>query len=115
MPLDNLQSCHKAPALLYPTLKSKPTRYTRASALMLLFSHAAASVEGANVLLRAIKETEGLQHVPISIDTFDAEVASQAVTAGAHMVNDVSGGLLDPNMHAQVSWQVMLKHCAAHN
>lgn len=51
-----------------------------------------------------MKETEALQEVPISIDTFDAEVASQAVTAGAHMVNDVSGGLMDPHMHAQVRW-----------
>ncbi len=51
-----------------------------------------------------MRETEALQKVPISIDTFDAEVASQAVAAGAHMVNDVSGGLMDPHMHAQVGW-----------
>lgn len=51
-----------------------------------------------------MRETKALQKVPISIDTFDAEVASQAVAAGAHMVNDVSGGLMDPNMHAQVGW-----------
>lgn len=51
---------------------------------------------------RAIRETQELQSTPISIDTFDAEVAAQAVAAGAHMVNDVSGGLMDPNMHAQV-------------
>ncbi len=51
-----------------------------------------------------MKDTEALQKVPISIDTFDAEVASLAVAAGAHIVNDVSGGLMDPHMHAQVSW-----------
>lgn len=51
---------------------------------------------------RAMRETQELQSTPISIDTFDAEVAAQAVAAGAHMVNDVSGGLMDPNMHAQV-------------
>lgn len=51
---------------------------------------------------RAMKEVPELQSTPISIDTFDAEVAAQAVAAGAHMVNDVSGGLMDPNMHAQV-------------
>ena len=49
-----------------------------------------------------MRETQELQSTPISIDTFDAEVAAQAVAAGAHMVNDVSGGLMDPNMHAQV-------------
>ena len=53
---------------------------------------------------RALAEQEDLQHVPLSVDTFQAEVAQQAVSAGAHMVNDVSGGLLDPYMHRQVSF-----------
>ncbi len=34
----------------------------------------------------------------VSIDTMRAEVASQALAAGACMVNDVSGGLADPDM-----------------
>ena len=34
----------------------------------------------------------------VSIDTMRAEVASQALAAGARMVNDVSGGLADPDM-----------------
>jgi 2-amino-4-hydroxy-6-hydroxymethyldihydropteridine diphosphokinase / dihydropteroate synthase len=34
----------------------------------------------------------------ISVDTFYAEVAMEAVKRGAHMVNDVSGGKLDPAM-----------------
>ncbi len=51
---------------------------------------------------RALIEQEDLQHVPLSVDTFYAEVAQQAVGAGAHMVNDVSGGLMDPHMHSQV-------------
>jgi dihydropteroate synthase len=34
----------------------------------------------------------------ISIDTMRAEVARQAVTAGATIVNDVSGGIADPDM-----------------
>ena len=40
--------------------------------------------------------------MPLSVDTFCAEVAQQAVHAGAHMVNDISGGSLDPHMHQQV-------------
>lgn len=36
--------------------------------------------------------------VPLSIDTFYADVATAAVDAGATMVNDVSGGTLDPGM-----------------
>jgi len=39
----------------------------------------------------------------ISVDTFRAEVARAAVTAGACMVNDVSGGNLDPLMFATVA------------
>lgn len=34
----------------------------------------------------------------ISVDTFYSEVASEAVSKGAHLVNDVSAGQLDPNM-----------------
>jgi dihydropteroate synthase len=34
----------------------------------------------------------------VSIDTMRAEVASMALAAGAAMVNDVSGGLADPDM-----------------
>lgn len=39
--------------------------------------------------------TEG---VPVSVDTMRAEVAEAAVAAGARLVNDVSGGLADPDM-----------------
>jgi dihydropteroate synthase len=36
--------------------------------------------------------------VCVSVDTMRAEVASRALGAGARMVNDVSGGLADPEM-----------------
>ncbi|WP_186832320.1 dihydropteroate synthase [Micromonospora endolithica] len=36
--------------------------------------------------------------VPVSIDTSRASVAAAALTAGAVVVNDVSGGLADPDM-----------------
>ncbi|SMG34193.1 dihydropteroate synthase [Sphingobacterium psychroaquaticum] len=39
----------------------------------------------------------------LSIDTFRAEVAEAAITAGAHIINDVSGGTIDPNMFATVA------------
>jgi dihydropteroate synthase len=35
---------------------------------------------------------------PLSIDTLKAEVADAALTAGAEIVNDVSGGVLDPDL-----------------
>ena len=36
--------------------------------------------------------------LPVSVDTMRAEVAEQALAAGARLVNDVSGGLADPQM-----------------
>jgi dihydropteroate synthase len=36
--------------------------------------------------------------IPLSVDTWYARVAREAVAAGASIVNDVSGGLLDPEM-----------------
>lgn len=36
--------------------------------------------------------------LPISVDTYHAEVARSAVEAGAAMVNDVSAGAMDPSM-----------------
>lgn len=41
--------------------------------------------------------------VPISIDTYKAEVARQAVAAGAHLVNDVWAMRMDPAMAATVA------------
>ncbi len=38
----------------------------------------------------------------ISIDTFRAHVAQKAIEAGAHIVNDISGGLGDENMFSIV-------------
>ncbi|SEG80268.1 dihydropteroate synthase [Nonomuraea solani] len=45
-------------------------------------------------VIRAL-DAEG---VPVSVDTMRAEVAKAAVEAGARLVNDVSGGLADPEM-----------------
>ncbi len=41
--------------------------------------------------------------IPISIDTWKAEVAREALNAGASMINDISALRLDPNMAAIVS------------
>lgn len=42
-----------------------------------------------------------LKHFPdalISVDTFRSEVARQNIESGASLINDISGGLLDPQM-----------------
>ncbi|PZD94837.1 dihydropteroate synthase [Paenibacillus sambharensis] len=41
---------------------------------------------------------KALPHIPISIDTYKAETARQALEAGAHIINDVWGLQADPDM-----------------
>lgn len=38
----------------------------------------------------------------ISVDTYRAEIAKQAISAGAHMINDISGGTMDDAMFATI-------------
>jgi dihydropteroate synthase len=61
----------------------------------------AAAVPLEEELKRVIPLVEYLAHrvkVPVSVDTYKAEVALRAVEAGAAIVNDISGLRLDPNM-----------------
>lgn len=53
----------------------------------------------------ALSQVRGVSDkVLVSVDTFRAEVAERAVTEyGADIVNDISGGLLDPEMVAVVA------------
>lgn len=55
--------------------------------------------------------------VAVSVDTMRAEVASAAVAAGARVVNDVSGGLADPEIFdvvADTGASYVLMHWRAH-
>lgn len=60
----------------------------------------ATRVDEAEELKRVIPVVRGLasEGVTISVDTMRASVAEQALAAGAALVNDVSGGLADPEM-----------------
>lgn len=53
-------------------------------------------------LSRVIPVVEALRreapHIPLSIDTYKAEVARQSLEAGGHMINDVWGFKADPDM-----------------
>lgn len=51
-------------------------------------------------LIRSLPETK---NVVISVDTYRASVAEQAIAAGADIINDVSAGLLDPDMLSTVA------------
>ena len=54
-------------------------------------------------LMPVVERLAGQVPVPISIDTYKAEVARQAVAAGAKIVNDISGLQFDPDMAAVVA------------
>ncbi|NEB39741.1 dihydropteroate synthase [Streptomyces sp. SID14515] len=60
----------------------------------------ASRVDEAEELRRVVPVVKGLasEGVTVSVDTMRARVAEQAVAAGAVLVNDVSGGLADPDM-----------------
>lgn len=60
-------------------------------------------VDAAEEIKRVVPIIEKLSksiNVPISIDTYKAEVAEQAVIAGATIINDIWGAKADPNMAA---------------
>ncbi len=47
--------------------------------------------------------SDELPHIPLSIDTYKAEVARAALDAGARIVNDISGLTADPGMAALIA------------
>jgi dihydropteroate synthase len=59
--------------------------------------------EEADRVLPVIRELARRTDIPISIDTYKAAVARQALAAGACIVNDVSGFALDPAMPGVVA------------
>lgn len=51
-------------------------------------------------VIPVVREVRKAVDVPISIDTYKAEVARQAIEAGADIINDIWGAKKDPNMAA---------------
>jgi dihydropteroate synthase len=71
-------------------------------------------------LRRVIPVITGLasENMPVSVDTMRAEVAAAALDAGASLVNDVSGGLADPDMPrlvAQAGVPYVVMHWRGHS
>jgi dihydropteroate synthase len=54
-------------------------------------------------VIPVIEKLAGRLRVPISIDTYKATVAREAIRAGAEIVNDISGCTFDPRMLEVVS------------
>ena len=68
-------------------------------------------------VLPVIEALTPLLEIPISIDTYKSEVASQAVASGAEIVNDVWGLTGDPDIGAVIAKSgvpVILMHNQAH-
>jgi len=53
--------------------------------------------------IKIIKSLAEGSNTCISVDTYRATVAEEAIKAGAHIINDISGGLLDADMLPTVS------------
>jgi dihydropteroate synthase len=68
-----------------------------------VYGQGAEPVSAAEELGRVLPVIEQLRealHIPISIDTYKAEVARQAIAAGASLINDVWGLQRDPELAA---------------
>ena len=66
------------------------------------------------LLTPALEALAGVVQVPISVDTYKAVVARQALAAGAHIVNDVWGFKADPDL-AQVAAEAGAPIILMHN
>ena len=59
--------------------------------------------EEAEKIRSAVKAIREVTDLPISIDTYRSKTAEIGITAGANMVNDISGLKFDPNMAKTVA------------
>ena len=63
-------------------------------------SKAVSAAEELSLVAKSVKTIAG--HFPeaiISVDTYRSQVARMAAAQGAHIINDISGGTMDPLMH----------------
>ena len=77
----------------------------------------AAKVQVVEEIERVLPIIKALRHkfpdLPLSIDTYKAQVAAEALAAGADIINDISGFNFDPNM-AQVAANADAYCCLMH-
>ncbi|MEM9833920.1 MAG: dihydropteroate synthase [Bacteroidota bacterium] len=66
-------------------------------------SHISVEEEKLRVVTAIEHVAKNFPEANLSVDTFRAEVAQEALAAGACMVNDISGGELDPRMFEVVA------------
>lgn len=56
-------------------------------------------VEELERVIPVIKKLRQTYQIPLSIDTYKSKVAKEAMKAGADIINDISGGSLDPKIY----------------
>ncbi|GBF93970.1 hypothetical protein Rsub_06219 [Raphidocelis subcapitata] len=64
-------------------------------------------------VLRALRQDSEMVHAPVSVDTYYSSVAAAAAAEGADLINDISGGALDPEMlptAARLGLPIVLMH-----
>ncbi len=54
------------------------------------------------IALHAVRDAVG-GNIPVSVDTFRADIARFAIDNGADIINDISGGTLDPDMFQAIA------------
>jgi dihydropteroate synthase len=60
-------------------------------------------------VIRAMAE----RNIPVSVDTMNSATARSAIKAGARVINDVSGGLADPEMYRLIA-KTGVRYIASH-
>ncbi|SCU99313.1 LAME_0G02674g1_1 [Lachancea meyersii CBS 8951] len=67
-------------------------------------------------LIRAVRACDSLpqEKVILSIDTYQSEVAQQAIEAGVDIVNDISGGKFDSNMFTVLANNPAVAYAMSH-
>lgn len=66
-------------------------------------SHKITAEEELERLMPVLEKVLNISSIPISIDTYKASVAKEALKAGAHMINDIWGLQFDPEMASVVA------------
>ncbi len=66
-------------------------------------SHKITAEEELERLIPVLEKVLNISSIPISIDTYKASVAKEALKAGAHMINDIWGLQYDPEMASVVA------------
>ncbi|MGP1384249.1 MAG: dihydropteroate synthase [Thainema sp.] len=72
-----------------------------------------AEIERVIPIIQTLRQMDWMTTVPISVDTTRAEVAKCAIAAGADIINDISGGMFEPeilSVAAALNVPIILMH-----